>query len=140
MHPALSVIFFTTATGAGYGLLALLGASAALGLLPPPDFALGLVSLGLALGLISSGLFASTAHLGHPERAWRAFSQWRSSWLSREGVASVATYVPAGPFGLLWGLERRAALTTAPARLPAAAIGTGTLFSTAMNYAPLEPI
>lgn len=25
MHPAFSVIFFTTASGAGYGLLALLG-------------------------------------------------------------------------------------------------------------------
>jgi DMSO reductase anchor subunit len=31
MHPAFSVIFFTTATGAGYGLLALLGVSVALG-------------------------------------------------------------------------------------------------------------
>ena len=82
MHPALSVIFFTTASGAGYGLLALLGICAAAGLLPP-DLALGLVGLGLALALISAGLLASTAHLGRPERAWRAFSQWRSSWLSR---------------------------------------------------------
>ena len=32
------------------------------------------------------GLLSSTFHLGHPERAWRAFSQWRISWLSREGV------------------------------------------------------
>jgi hypothetical protein len=46
--------------------------------------------------LVSLGLLSSTFHLGHPERAWRAFSQWRSSWLSREGVAAVATYLPAG--------------------------------------------
>ncbi len=42
--------------------------------------------MGLALGLIAAGLLSSTGHLGRPERAWRAFSQWRSSWLSREGV------------------------------------------------------
>ncbi|HEY6630762.1 MAG TPA: DmsC/YnfH family molybdoenzyme membrane anchor subunit, partial [Rhizobiaceae bacterium] len=88
MHPAYSIIFFTTATGTGYGLLACLGVSAGLGLIEP-GFWFRLLSLGLALALVSAGLLSSTAHLGRPERAWRAFSQWRSSWLSREGVASV---------------------------------------------------
>ena len=44
---------------------------------------------GFTFCLIGSGLLSSTLHLGHPERAWRALSQWRSSWLSREGVLSV---------------------------------------------------
>ena len=101
MHPSFSVIFFTTASGAGYGLLALLGVLAPLGV-TPPDAAFGFVALGLALGAITAGLLSSTFHLGRPERAWRAFSQWRSSWLSREGVASVATYIPAGLFGIAW--------------------------------------
>ena len=35
MHPAFSIIFFTAATGAGYGLLAMLGTLAACGRLPP---------------------------------------------------------------------------------------------------------
>ena len=70
----------------------------------PADFWLGLIGLGLALGLIAAGLLSSTGHLGRPERAWRAFSQWRSSWLSREGVASVATFIPAGLFGIGWVL------------------------------------
>ena len=74
MHPAFSVVFFTTATGAGYGLLALLGALGGLQIIPA-DFWLGLISLGLALGLIAAGLLSSTGHLGRPERAWRAFSQ-----------------------------------------------------------------
>ena len=52
--------------------------------------------------LITGGLLASTAHLGRPERAWRAFSQWRTSWLSREGVMAVATYVPAGLLAIGW--------------------------------------
>src|SRR5262245_31472967 len=94
MHPAYSIVVFTTATGAGYGLLALLGLVAATGAIPA-DFWLGLVGLGLALGLISAGLMSSAAHLGRPERAWRALSQWRSSWLSREAVAALATFVPA---------------------------------------------
>jgi DMSO reductase anchor subunit len=29
---------------------------------------------------------ASFFHLGHPERGWRAASQWRTSWLSREVI------------------------------------------------------
>src|SRR5688572_28215268 len=106
MHPAYSIVFFTTATGAGYGLLALLGLLAAVGAVPP-DFWLGLIGLGLALGLISAGLLSSTAHLGRPERAWRAVSQWRSSWLSREAVAALATFVPAGVLALGWVLLGR---------------------------------
>ena len=42
------------------------------------------------------------ARLGHPERALRAFSQWRSSWLSREGVCAVVTLVLLGCYTLIW--------------------------------------
>ncbi|MGI9353113.1 MAG: dimethyl sulfoxide reductase anchor subunit family protein, partial [Rhizobiaceae bacterium] len=48
------------------------------------------------------GLISSTFHLGHPERAWRAFSQWQSSWLSREGVCAVATLLLFGIYALNW--------------------------------------
>src|SRR6201985_1219709 len=101
MHPAYSVIVFTTASGAGYGLLIWLCVAAGLKLVPldPP---LGFIGLGLALALVTFGLLASTLHLGRPERAWRAFSQWRTSWLSREGVMSIFTYIPAGVLGLGW--------------------------------------
>jgi DMSO reductase anchor subunit len=139
MHPALSVIFFTTASGAGYGLLALLGASAAFGFLPPYH-GLGLVSLGLALGLISLGLFASTGHLGHPERAWRAFSQWRSSWLSREAVAAVGTYLPGGVFAIGWIFHGQTNGWVGLAGLLAAAGATITVAMTGMIYASLKPV
>lgn len=89
MHPALSIIVFTTVSGLGYGLAAVLG----LGLLDPAATSTKLAHL-LALALIGGGLLSSTLHLGNPQRAWRAFSQWRSSWLSREGVMAVATFVP----------------------------------------------
>ena len=101
MHPAYSVILFTTASGAGYGLLVWLCAGVLVGGVPA-DRGFGFIGLGLALTLVTTGLLSSLLHLGRPERAWRAFSQWRSSWLSREGVAAVATYVPAGLLGIGW--------------------------------------
>ncbi|MGX9116625.1 dimethyl sulfoxide reductase anchor subunit family protein [Mesorhizobium sp. BHbsci] len=139
MHPAFSVIFFTTATGAGYGLLALLGVLAGPGYVPP-DFWLGLVGMGLAVGLISAGLLSSAGHLGRPDRAWRAFSQWRSSWLSREGVASVATFVPAGLFAMGWVVLGRTDGWVAVAGLLAAVGAVITVCTTGMIYASLKPI
>lgn len=139
MHPAYSVIFFTTATGAGYGLLALLALVAITGMVPP-DFWLGLVGLGLALGLVSAGLLSSTGHLGRPERAWRAFSQWRTSWLSREGVAAVATYIPAGLFGIGWVFFGRTDGWFALAGLLAVIGAIATTCTTAMIYASLKPV
>jgi sulfite dehydrogenase (quinone) subunit SoeC len=99
MHPAYSVIFFTTASGAGYGLLVWLGLAQLFDAMPQ-NWWFRFLSLGLALGLVVCGLLSSTLHLGRPERAAKAFSQWRSSWLSREGVVAVATFVPAGLFWL----------------------------------------
>ena len=95
MRPTFSIIFFTVASGAGYGLW-LLMALASLLLWPEHHQGDGIelilmphlliVGLGAGFLLVSSGLASSLGHLGKPERAWRAFSQWRSSWLSREGV------------------------------------------------------
>jgi DMSO reductase anchor subunit len=139
MHPAYSIVVFTTASGAGYGLLALLGLLAAAGAVPA-SFWLGLVGLGLALGLISAGLLASAAHLGRPERAWRAFSQWRSSWLSREAIAAVATYAPAGLLGIGWVLLGRTDGWVAAAGVLAAIGAAVTVAMTGMIYASLKPI
>jgi DMSO reductase anchor subunit len=136
VHPALSVIVFSTATGAGYGLLALLGLLAPLGILPP-DRTFGLVSLALALVLITAGLVSSMFHLGRKERAWRALSQWRSSWLSREGLAAVLTYLPAGVFAVLWVCLGR---ISAIAGLLSAAGAVVTVCCTAMIYRSLKPV
>ncbi len=101
MHPALSIILFTTLSGMGYGLLFWLGLMVPLWWLPIGAYT-GVASLAVALLFVTAGLSCSSAHLGHPERAWRALTQWRSSWLSREGVASLVTYVPALAYGYLW--------------------------------------
>ena len=91
MHPAFSVIFFTTLSGAGYGLLI---CSAIAAVFRWAGARALLVCMALGLVLVTVGLLSSMAHLGKPLRAWRAFSQWRTSWLSREGVMAIATYVP----------------------------------------------
>lgn len=90
MHPAFSVIFLTTLIGVGQGLfLALYTAQlyALFALLPQPP-SHGFLDVGgvLSLLFLVAGLIASFFHLGHPERAWRAASQWRTSWLSREVI------------------------------------------------------
>jgi DMSO reductase anchor subunit len=139
MHPAFSIIFFTSATGAGFGLLAMLGMMAACGRLPP-DRRLGLISLALALSLVVTGLSSSTLHLRHPERAWRAFSQWRSSWLSREGIASLFTFVPTGLFGIGWVLLEHTDGIVAAGGVVMAAAAAITVAATGMIYASLKPI
>jgi DMSO reductase anchor subunit len=93
MKPALSVIFFTVLSGAGYGLWCLLGVMLAIAPDPLTGMAV-LVPLAGGFVLVTAGLLASTSHLGRPGRAWRALSQWRSSWLSREGVAALLAYLP----------------------------------------------
>ena len=139
MHPAYSVILFTTASGAGYGLLIWLAVLAAAGLVPA-DRSLGIVGLGFALALITTGLLSSTLHLGRPERAWRAMSQWRTSWLSREGVLALATYAPAGVVAIAWVFLERLDGPVPALALVTAVLALATVWCTGMIYASLPTI
>lgn len=146
MHPAFSVIFFTTASGAGFGLCAWFGLLAWLQRLPPRPIALVALLLGAALA--AAGLLASLGHLGKPLRAWRAFSQWRTSWLSREGIASVLLFAPVAV--MLWLLWRAPnpdvmnSFVVAPAlRWPGLVLlllALACVVCTAMIYHSLKPI
>jgi sulfite dehydrogenase (quinone) subunit SoeC len=91
MRPAFSVIFLTTLIGAGQGLFLALVAGQfywVIGATEVPEaqnfYAIGSL---LALVFMGGGLFSSFFHLAHPERAWRAATRWRTSWLSREVIA-----------------------------------------------------
>src|SRR3954467_8783736 len=132
MHPAPSIIVFTTLSGLGYGLAAVLG----LGMLDPAAMATKVAYI-LALALIAGGLLSSTLHLGNPQRAWRAFSQWRSSWLSREGVMAIASFAPLVGSGLAaW----RAGRFIWPFGLAGAGLALVTVYCTAMIYASLKSV
>lgn len=138
MRPTGSIIAFTVASGAGFGLLALL-LSAHLAGLVGDDIGLLGAGFGLAYLLISGGLIASTFHLGHPERMLLALSQWRSSWLSREALLALASY----PLGLAYlGWAAAGAHDGGLIALGVATLGVslGTVFCTAMIYASLRPI
>ncbi|MEM8591240.1 MAG: DmsC/YnfH family molybdoenzyme membrane anchor subunit [Pseudomonadota bacterium] len=132
MHPAPSVIVFTTLSGLGFGLFFWLGLG-----LPTVTGWTAFFYFALAFALAVGGLLASTFHLGHPERAWRAFTQWRSSWLSREGICSVAALLVMAVYGV--------GLVLAGGRLAVlGAVGSllalGTVFTTAMIYAQLKTV
>ena len=94
----------------------------------------------LALALVTLGLLSSTLHLGHPERAWRAISQWRSSWLSREGALALLTYLPALILGLGWLVSEPDAGWFVVPGLLAALGAAATVWCTGMIYASLQPI
>ncbi|HEX6833615.1 MAG TPA: DmsC/YnfH family molybdoenzyme membrane anchor subunit [Rudaea sp.] len=136
MHPALSVIFFTTISGAGYGMLFLAALAAMAGAVDPMRT---LVALAIGAVFAAAGLLSSTLHLGRPLRAWRAISQWRSSWLSREGVASLAEFVPLVVWAfLIWRGEADGAQRIAAVVL--AILAVVTVVCTAKIYSTLKTI
>ena len=138
MKPAASILLLTTLTGLGYGLLAWIGVYACMGILPAAA-QLAIAGVGLGLLLASIGLGASVLHLGRKERAWRALSQWRSSWLSREGVGAVLTYPVAILFAAALRMEGESILTRLLA-VTLVVISLATVLCTAMIYASLKPI
>lgn len=85
MKPPFSVIIFTTFAGMAQGLFLLLAVTQLLSAnsIESPIFATGGI---VCFILLIIGMISSIFHLGHPERAWRAISQWRTSWLSREVI------------------------------------------------------
>ncbi len=139
MKPALSVIFFTTLSGLGYGLAFWLSLDWFLA----PERAgaawFGGAGMAAAIVLIVAGLLSSTLHLGRPERAWRAFSQWRTSWLSREGVAAVVSMPVLALIWLGWVIGASGALWTILALL-GALLAIATVYCTGMIYQSLKPI
>lgn len=139
MHPAFSVIFFTVASGAGFGLFSLLFIA--------DFFKLGggfsndqLVAGGLmAMALVVFGLLSSTFHLANPKNAWRAFSRFRTSWLSREGVFAVV-FMPLALIYLASIMFDAPQWLRVSSGFLTAVMAWITVFSTGMIYACLKTI
>jgi DMSO reductase anchor subunit len=161
MRPTFSIIAFTVLSGAGYGVLFLCGIALAGGLPVAPypavfvdDFHFGrpsaattLIDPRLALGTLLAvgatlavvGLLCSLGHLGQPQRAWRALTQWRSSWLSREGVFALAAFVPLGACAYLLHAPSHV-FSLRVAGLALASFSGATVFCTARIYSSLKPV
>lgn len=132
MHPAPSVILFTTLSGLGFGMLVFLGLG-----LPAVTGWVAFVFYLIAYLLAVGGLTASAFHLGNPQRALKAFSQWRTSWLSREAWLAVLALV-------VMGLYAFAAVfldtVIAPLGWLGALLCLGVVYSTSMIYAQLKTV
>jgi DMSO reductase anchor subunit len=91
----------------------------------------------IAMALVSVGLLSSTLHLANPKNAWRSFSRFRTSWLSREAVFAIALYPLSALYAaaIFWqwnSINVLAGLCVVLALI--------TLFSTSMIYASLKTI
>jgi DMSO reductase anchor subunit len=137
MKPSLSIIFFTVSSGAGLGLLALLALEDLFDHALPPDALMQ--GIALALTLVAAGLASSVLHLAKPSNAWRAFSRFRTSWLSREAVFAACLAPVAFGYSVLVWTDEDGALR-ALAALALALLSWAVLVSTAMIYASLKPI
>ena len=84
MHPAFSILFFTTLAGIAQGLVVLLALAALMRINMTASFVLTALAIGEVL--LIAGLASSFLHLGHKMRAWRAALMWRTSWMSREVI------------------------------------------------------
>ncbi|WP_179379588.1 dimethyl sulfoxide reductase anchor subunit family protein [Jannaschia marina] len=132
MQPAPSVIIFSTLSGAGFGLLFFLG------------LGMPVVTGGIAFGfyviaylLAVGGLMASVFHLGNKKNAWKSYSQWRTSWLSREAWFAVSALLCMGLYAFL---QVFFATTVATLGFLGAALSLCTVFATSMIYAQLKTI
>lgn len=132
MHPAPSVIFFSTFSGLGFGLLVFLGLG-----MPATTGVSAFAFFTIAYVLAVGGLISSTFHLGHPERALKAFTQWRTSWLSREAWCAVVALVLMALYGagLVFFEQRWTVLG-----ILGAATSLATVYTTSMIYTQMKTV
>ncbi|MEM8848784.1 MAG: DmsC/YnfH family molybdoenzyme membrane anchor subunit [Pseudomonadota bacterium] len=132
MHPAPSVILFSTLSGAGFGLLAFLGLG-----LPSTNGWIAFVFYLIAYALAVGGLFAAFFHLANKKNAWRSYSQWRSSWLSREAIAAPAALLTMGVYAIG---EIFFEIRLVPLGILGATLSLFTVFTTAMIYTQIRAV
>ncbi len=132
MHPAPSIVLFTILSGLGLGQMAWLGLG-----LGPDEGVFRWIACALALAVAGGGGLCSTGHLGRRDRAWRAFSQWRSSWLSREACLMVAAMAVFGLYAAIWCLG---GVRFWGLGILASGLAVATIHSTAMIYGQLKTV
>jgi DMSO reductase anchor subunit len=140
MHPALSVIFFTVTSGAGYGLFAITCIYNSISQSNPLGTHGVLLSCAIALALITVGLISSTFHLANPKNAWRALSRVRTSWLAREGLLAISFYPIAALYMFTIWKDVGGYHWLAIISMLSALWAIATIFSTGMIYACLKTI
>lgn len=138
MKPALSVIFFTVASGAGLGLLVWLLVASLMADHIRMDATTFYQGAAIAALLITAGLVSSTLHLANRVNAIYALTRVRTSWLAREGVFAIALYPLAALHG--YALESGLAQLTPFTLWLLIADALVVLYCTGMIYGCLKTI
>ena len=134
MHPAPSIILFTVLSGFGFGLISIIGLLQFLNEISM--FELIIYSI---IGVIFAtvGLVSSFFHLANKKNAIKSLSQWQTSWLSREAIASIFCLLVV--FGnIIWAVSQNNYISEVGVVL--FFLSLFTIFTTSMIYAQLKTV
>ena len=134
MHPAPSIILFTVLSGFGFGLISIIGLLQFLSVISMFDLIIYSI-IGVIFATI--GLVSSFFHLANKKNAIKSLSQWQTSWLSREAIASIFCLLIV--FGnIIWAVYQNNYVSEVGVVL--FFLSLFTIFTTSMIYAQLKTV
>ena len=134
MHPAPSIILFTVLSGFGFGLISIIGLLQFLSVITMFDLIIYSI-IGVIFATV--GLVSSFFHLANKKNAIKSLSQWQTSWLSREAIASIFCLLVV--FGnIIWAVSQNNYLSEVGVAL--SFLSLFTIFTTSMIYAQLKTV
>ena len=134
MHPAPSIILFTVLSGFGFGLISIIGLLQFLSVISMFDLIIYSI-IGVIFATV--GLVSSFFHLANKKNAIKSLSQWQTSWLSREAIASIFCLLIV--FGnIIWAVSQNNYVSEVGVVL--FFLSLFTIFTTSMIYAQLKTV
>ena len=134
MHPAPSIILFTVLSGFGFGLISIIGLLQFLSVITMFDLIIYSI-IGVIFATV--GLVSSFFHLANKKNAIKSLSQWQTSWLSREAIASIFCLLIV--FGnIIWAVSQNNYISEVGVVL--SFLSLFTIFTTSMIYAQLKTV
>ena len=134
MHPAPSIILFTVLSGFGFGLISIIGLLQFLSVISMFDLIIYSI-IGVIFATV--GLVSSFFHLANKKNAIKSLSQWQTSWLSREAIASIFCLLIV--FGnIIWAVSQNNYISEVGVVL--FFLSLFTIFTTSMIYAQLKTV
>ncbi len=134
MHPAPSIILFTVLSGFGFGLISIIGLLQFLSVISMFDLIVYSI-IGVIFATV--GLVSSFFHLANKKNAIKSLSQWQTSWLSREAIASIFCLLIV--FGnIIWAVYQNNYVSEVGVVL--FFLSLFTIFTTSMIYAQLKTV
>ena len=134
MHPAPSIILFTVLSGFGFGLISIIGLLQFLSVISMFDLIIYSI-IGVIFATV--GLVSSFFHLANKKNAIKSLSQWQTSWLSREAIASIFCLLVV--FGnIIWAVSQNNYISEVG--VVSFILSLFTIFTTSMIYAQLKTV